>query len=62
MCAIYRGKWHGDVMIHTFKDVTEAKLSEFWKEVSKLSMIRHENVALFMGACVELPHLAVVTR
>lgn len=49
-------------MIHTFKDVTEAKLSEFWKEVSKLSMIRHENVALFMGACVELPHLAVVTR
>ena len=40
-------------MIHTYHDLNEKEVKEFWDEVSKLSMIRHENIALFMGACIE---------
>lgn len=31
-------------------------------QVTILKKTRHENVALFMGACLTPPHLAVVTR
>ena len=34
----------------------------FFVKVFLLSMIRHENVMLFMGACLEPPNLAVVVR
>ena len=57
--ATYRGNWHGEVLIHTRNDVDD--LEEFLEEVALLSMIRHENIALFMGACVDRPNLAVVT-
>ncbi|XP_064474500.1 kinase suppressor of Ras 2-like isoform X2 [Ornithodoros turicata] len=59
--AIYRGRWHGEVLIYTFNQSREEEVSEFWEDVSKLSLIRHENIALFMGACVEPPHLAIIT-
>lgn len=58
----FRGRWHGDIMIHTRRRSAEQDLDEFLKEVSVLSMIRHENVVLFMGACLEPPNLAVITR
>ncbi|XP_033109674.1 kinase suppressor of Ras 2-like [Anneissia japonica] len=54
----YRGQWHGDVIIHT-RDVQEEE--DFLEEVSMLSMIRHENIALFMGACIDAPNFCVVT-
>ncbi|XP_072038094.1 uncharacterized protein [Amphiura filiformis] len=57
--ATYSGNWHGEVLIHTRNDVHD--LEEFLEEVSLLSMIRHENIALFMGACIDRPNLAVVT-
>lgn len=59
VCA--RGRWHGDVMIHTFdgKDATTEK--RFWELVGSLSLIRHENIVLFMGACLVPPNLAIVT-
>ena len=49
-------------MIHTWQRSTKQDVEEFLKEVSVLSMIRHENVVLFMGACLEPPNLAVITR
>lgn len=49
-------------MIHTRRRSTKEDVEEFLKEVSVLSMIRHENVVLFMGACLEPPNLAVITR
>lgn len=58
----FRGRWHGDIMIHTRRRSTREDVEEFLKEVSVLSMIRHENVVLFMGACLEPPNLAVITR
>lgn len=57
--ALYRGQWHGEVLIHTRANVEN--LDNFLDEVATLSMIRHENVALFMGACIDEPHLAIIT-
>jgi hypothetical protein len=57
-----RGHWHGEVMIHAYEGIEDDQVQEFWEEIAKLSMIRHENIALFMGACIEPPHLAVITR
>ncbi|XP_071537486.1 uncharacterized protein [Panulirus ornatus] len=58
---IYRGRWHGDVMIHTFDGSDPTTERRFWELVSSLSMIRHENIVLFMGACMVPPNLAIVT-
>ncbi|XP_048583504.1 kinase suppressor of Ras 2 isoform X2 [Nematostella vectensis] len=58
---VYKGRWHGEIMIHTVKKSSKIDLEEFLKEVSLLSMIRHENVVLFMGACLEPPNLAFIT-
>jgi len=45
-------------MIHKYSD---AHLERFLRDVHTLSKIRHENIALFMGACMEPPNLAIVT-
>ncbi|XP_067935611.1 kinase suppressor of Ras 1-like [Watersipora subatra] len=58
--GVYRGKWHGDVMIQTY-EVGGQISKEFWEEVKKMSRIRHENIALFMGACTSPGNLALVT-
>lgn len=58
---IFRGRWHGDVLIHTYCDLGEKEVTVFLKQVSELSRIRHENICLFMGACIHLPNLAVIT-
>ncbi|XP_068694406.1 kinase suppressor of Ras 1-like [Montipora foliosa] len=58
---VHKGRWHGDIMIHTRRKSTKEDMEEFLKEVSVLSMIRHENIVLFMGACLEPPNLAVIT-
>ncbi|XP_077989309.1 kinase suppressor of Ras 2-like [Glandiceps talaboti] len=56
---IFRGRWHGDVVIHTY--TSEGDVGKFLEEVGVLSRIRHENIELFMGVCLEGPRLAVVT-
>lgn len=57
-----RGQWHGDVLIYTFPYCTaDQAIEDFWDEVACLNLIRHENIMLFMGACVEPTHLAVIT-
>nr|XP_006826018.1 PREDICTED: kinase suppressor of Ras 2-like [Saccoglossus kowalevskii] len=57
--AIYRGRWHGDVVIHTYHSSRD--VNEFLEEVAILSRIRHENIELFMGVSTEPSKLAVVT-
>ncbi|XP_071844571.1 kinase suppressor of Ras 1-like isoform X2 [Apostichopus japonicus] len=57
--ALYRGHWHGEVLIHTRTNAEN--LEHFLDEVAMLSMVRHENIALFMGACIDEPHLAIIT-
>ncbi|XP_002159189.2 kinase suppressor of Ras 2 [Hydra vulgaris] len=58
---VYRGRWHGEVMVYTRSHATSEEIEQFNNEVSLLGLIRHENVVLFMGACIEPPNLAVIT-
>jgi len=58
----FSGRWHGDVLIHTYDNQTDVEVLEFLRDVSNLSRIRHESVCLFMGACLQSPNYAIVTR
>ena len=47
--SIFTGKWHGDVIIHTF-NITNSKAEVKYKDyVKDLINIRHENIVSFMG-------------
>ena len=37
-------------------------LQEFCAEINLLSGMRHPNICLYMGACLEYPNLAIVTE
>ncbi|CAH0564919.1 unnamed protein product [Brassicogethes aeneus] len=62
--TVYQGKWHGDVAVkilnvNYLKD--EKTLEQFKMEVATFRKTRHENLILFMGACMKPPQLAIVT-
>jgi len=52
---VYRAKWLGTtVAVKKMKKlVGEQELSEFKSEVAILSQLRHPNLVLFLGACIE---------
>ncbi|VDP67436.1 unnamed protein product [Schistosoma mattheei] len=57
-----KGQWHGDVDVHIFEDLSRTERKRFWQDITRLMMTRHENIALFMGVCVNPPNFAIVTR
>ncbi|KAG7308377.1 hypothetical protein JYU34_005574, partial [Plutella xylostella] len=63
--TVYRGSWHGAVAVKLLHvqalgdDVTP--LDTFKHEVATFRKTRHENLVLFMGACMKPPKLAIVT-
>lgn len=64
--TVFRGKWHGSVAIKRLnlgKNVHEDRkaLETFRQEVGIFRKTRHDNLVLFMGACMKPPHLAIVT-
>ncbi|CAG9856573.1 unnamed protein product [Phyllotreta striolata] len=63
-CTVYRGQWHGDVAVKVLNVIylkDEKTLDHFKNEVSTFRKTRHENLILFMGACMKPPKLAIVT-
>ncbi|XP_077466731.1 kinase suppressor of Ras 1-like isoform X2 [Stigmatopora argus] len=60
---VFRGRWHGEVAIRLVEvdGNNQEHLKLFKKEVMNYRQTRHENVILFMGACMAPPHLAIVT-
>ncbi|KAL3272391.1 hypothetical protein HHI36_013868 [Cryptolaemus montrouzieri] len=59
---VFRGYWHGDVAIKVLKYLKDEKTLEHFKmEVATFRKTRHENLILFMGACMNPDHLAIVT-
>ncbi|GBN08001.1 Kinase suppressor of Ras 2 [Araneus ventricosus] len=58
---IYKGRWYGEVLIYTIHQSCSQELNQFLDEVAQMGMIRHENIVLFMGACIEPQRLAVIT-
>lgn len=62
--TVYRGNWHGDVAVKILKKDflhDENAIEAFKLEVAIFKNTRHENLVLFMGACMKPPQLAIVT-
>ncbi|KAK0160339.1 hypothetical protein PV328_007762 [Microctonus aethiopoides] len=63
--TVYRGNWHGDVAIKVlnmdYYSDDDKTLEAFKLEVATFRKTRHENLVLFMGACMKPPRLAIVT-
>ncbi|TNN01417.1 hypothetical protein fugu_010799 [Takifugu bimaculatus] len=60
---VHKGRWHGEVAIRLLEvdGNNQDHLKLFKKEVMNYRQTRHENVILFMGACMVPPHLAIIT-
>ncbi|XP_066520863.1 kinase suppressor of Ras 1 isoform X1 [Hoplias malabaricus] len=60
---VYRGRWHGEVAVRLLEidGNNQGHLKLFKKEVMNYRQTRHENVVLFMGACMNPPQLAIIT-
>ncbi|XP_029373273.1 kinase suppressor of Ras 1-like [Echeneis naucrates] len=60
---VHKGRWHGEVAIRLMEvdGNNQDHLKLFKKEVMNYRQTRHENVILFMGACMAPPHLAIIT-
>lgn len=60
--TVYNGYWHGNVQVRSRRVREVEDLICFLDEVTTLSCIRHENVQLFMGACLSMQEgsLAIV--
>ncbi|XP_008274586.1 kinase suppressor of Ras 1-like isoform X2 [Stegastes partitus] len=60
---VHKGRWHGEVAIRLLEidGNNQDHLKIFKKEVMNYRQTRHENVVLFMGACLAPPHLAIIT-
>ena len=63
--TVYKGQWYGAVAIKrlNFEQGTDSNkyMEAFRQEVATFRKTRHENLVLFMGACMEPPNLAIVT-
>ncbi|KAL2095726.1 hypothetical protein ACEWY4_007874 [Coilia grayii] len=60
---VHRGRWHGEVAVRLLEidGNNQDHLKLFKKEVMNYRQTRHENVILFMGACMNPPQLAIIT-
>lgn len=62
--TVHRAMWHGSVAVKLLKEDyldDEQMLEAFKAEVANFKKTRHENLVLFMGACMNPPYLAIVT-
>lgn len=66
---VWRAKWKGTpvaVKVLTgaaqAENVSTAVLEEFIAEINMVSGMRHPNICLFMGACLDPPNRAIVTE
>ena len=61
--TVYRALWHGDVAVKLLKEdyLDDNTLEAFKLEVATFKKTRHDNLVLFMGACMKPPRLAIVT-
>jgi len=63
--TVHMGNWHGEVAIKLLEMENmedETTLEAFRLDVATFRKTRHENIILFMGACVRPPRLAIVTN
>ncbi|XP_019852299.1 PREDICTED: kinase suppressor of Ras 1-like [Amphimedon queenslandica] len=53
--TVQKGYWHGNVWVHQRTIKRQEDVRSFANEVNTLCCIRHENIQLFMGVCLDLP-------
>ena len=65
-CEVLKGKWRGcEVAIKKFKPEykeNKKELCKFVKEMQTLARVRHPNLLLLMGICIDLSHLCLITE
>lgn len=62
---VYSGEYRGaDVAIKKLKHqkMTKSQLEEFQQEAAVMVGLRHPNIVLFMGVCVDPPELCIITE
>ena len=62
---VYSGRWHGDVVIHSYKLDQKPAIDSCLADVRSLMHIRHENIVLYMGMGInpdERGNYAIVTN
>lgn len=61
--SVYKGRWHGEVAVKMveIENITEEQQNAFKFQVTTFRKTRHENLILFMGACMDPPKLAIIT-
>jgi len=58
---VKKGHWHGEVAVKLLNMDDDEALEQFKRDVATFRKTRHENLVLFMGACVCPPQLAIIT-
>ncbi|OMJ91406.1 hypothetical protein SteCoe_6093 [Stentor coeruleus] len=65
-CLVFKGKWRGsEVAIKQFTSeysCSEKEMGKFIKELQVLSQVRHPNLLLLMGICIDQPNLCLITE
>jgi tRNA A-37 threonylcarbamoyl transferase component Bud32 len=65
-CLVFKGKWRGsEVAIKQFTteySTSQKEMNKFVKELQVLSQVRHPNLLLLMGICIDQAHLCLVTE
>jgi kinase suppressor of Ras 2 len=63
--TVFKANWHGLVALKIFSvsnfSDADSAIAAFKMEVATLRKTRHDNLVLFMGACMKPPKLAIVT-
>ena len=65
-CVVYRGMWRGtEIAVKQFKveySNSAKEIEKFIKEMQVLSQVRHPNLILLMGVCIDSPNLCLVSE
>lgn len=65
-CLVFKGKWRGtEVAIKQFTEeysTSDKEMGKFIKELKVLCQIRHPNLLLLMGICIDQANLCIVTE
>ncbi|XP_043194375.1 kinase suppressor of Ras 2-like isoform X2 [Amphibalanus amphitrite] len=59
--VVKKGHWHGEVAVKLLNMEDDDALEQFKRDVATFRKTRHENLVLFMGACMCPPQLAIIT-
>lgn len=65
-CLVFKGKWRGtEVAIKQFKleySTSFKDMQKFVKEIQILDQVRHPNLILLMGICVDKPNFCLISE